>query len=80
MTAVLELEAVGKRFGATEVLKDVSLTIAPGEFVVLIGGSGSGKTTLLRLVAGLERADAGVARGPGNGPRPVGPRSRRADG
>jgi iron(III) transport system ATP-binding protein len=58
--SLLSLDNVSKRFGPAEVLKGVSLDIAAGEFVVLIGGSGSGKTTLLRLVAGLERADTGV--------------------
>ena len=56
---LLELRAVDKRYAATAVLRDVSLTVAPGEFVILIGGSGSGKTTLLRIVAGLESADSG---------------------
>ena len=43
-----------------EAVADLSLTIADGEFVVLLGPTGAGKTTTLRLVAGLERADAGI--------------------
>ena len=45
-----------------EAVADLSLTIADGEFVVLLGPTGAGKTTTLRLVAGLERADAGTIR------------------
>ena len=59
MTKLLQLKAVSKSFGRTRVLAGVDLEMAPGEFVVMIGGSGSGKTTLLRLVGGLEQADAG---------------------
>jgi spermidine/putrescine transport system ATP-binding protein len=57
--ALLEVRGVAKRFGAREVLKDISLNIASGEFLTLLGESGSGKTTLLRLVAGFEQPTAG---------------------
>jgi multiple sugar transport system ATP-binding protein len=55
----IELRGVGKRFGATPVLHDISLAIAPGEFCVFVGPSGCGKSTLLRLIAGLEDATTG---------------------
>ena len=53
------LSGVTKRFGETVAIDDVSLTVADGEFVVLLGPTGAGKTTTLRLFAGLEMADAG---------------------
>jgi ABC-type Fe3+/spermidine/putrescine transport system ATPase subunit len=56
---LLEVRAVAKRFGAHEVLKRISLDIAAGEFLTLLGESGSGKTTLLRLIAGFEQPTAG---------------------
>ena len=55
----LRLAAVTKRYGGHGGIEDVSLEISAGESVVVVGPSGSGKTTLLRLVAGLERPDAG---------------------
>jgi spermidine/putrescine transport system ATP-binding protein len=57
--ALLEVRGVAKRFGARDVLKNISLNIASGEFLTLLGESGSGKTTLLRLVAGFEQPTAG---------------------
>jgi len=56
---LLEVRAVSKRFGAREVLRALSLEIASGEFLTLLGESGSGKTTLLRLIAGFEQPTAG---------------------
>ena len=53
------LKGVSKRFKDTVAVDDLSLDIADGEFVVLLGPTGVGKTTTLRLIAGLERADAG---------------------
>jgi ABC-type Fe3+/spermidine/putrescine transport system ATPase subunit len=56
---LLEVRKVVKRFGTREVLRQLSLQIAPGEFLTLLGESGSGKTTLLRLVAGFEQPTCG---------------------
>jgi multiple sugar transport system ATP-binding protein len=57
--ANLELSALSKSFGATHVLKDVSLDVHDGEFLTLVGASGCGKSTVLRVIAGLEPQDAG---------------------
>jgi len=57
--AEVVLEGVSKRFGQVAAVSDLSLTIAHGEFVVLLGPTGAGKTTTLRVVAGLERPEAG---------------------
>jgi len=56
---LLEVRGVAKRFGARDVLKNISLNIASGEFLTLLGESGSGKTTLLRLIAGFEQPTSG---------------------
>ncbi len=58
----LRIEALGKSFAGRAVLRDVSLTVAAGRLVAILGASGSGKTTLLRLICGFERADAGCIR------------------
>ena len=57
--ALLEIQDLHKSFGAQEVLKGISLSIAHGEFVTLLGPSGCGKTTTLRIIAGLEQPDSG---------------------
>ena len=55
----IEVRNLCKRYGATEVLKGVTLDVAKGELIALLGPSGCGKTTLLRLIAGLETPDSG---------------------
>ncbi|GHA35811.1 ABC transporter [Devosia pacifica] len=57
--ASLSIDHVVKNFGNVEVIKDVSLKVKDGEFVVLVGPSGCGKSTLLRLIAGLEDVTKG---------------------
>jgi len=59
---VIDISHISKSFGSNRVLDDVSLTVAKGEIVCLIGASGSGKSTLLRCVNGLESYDSGVVR------------------
>jgi len=58
-TASVEIEGVNLSYGANHVLKDVDLSIRPGEFFAFLGPSGCGKTTLLRLIAGFNEADTG---------------------
>jgi sulfonate transport system ATP-binding protein len=60
--AAVNLWGVQKSFGATSVLRDISLHVEPGAFVTIIGQSGCGKSTLLRLLAGLDTPDHGELR------------------
>jgi len=59
MVLVLRVEDVTVRFDCDTALDDATLDIGPGEVVTVLGPSGSGKTTLLRVIAGLQRPDAG---------------------
>jgi ABC-type Fe3+/spermidine/putrescine transport system ATPase subunit len=56
---LLSIRSVAKHFGKNIVLRDISLDIAEGEFLTILGESGSGKTTLLRILAGFEHATSG---------------------
>src|ERR1700684_1889689 len=56
---LLSIRNVAKQFGKNIVLRDISLDVAQGEFLTILGESGSGKTTLLRIIAGFETASAG---------------------
>ncbi len=60
--AAIQIDKVSKSFGDTAVIKEVSIPMADGEFVVLVGPSGCGKSTLLRMISGLERVSAGEIR------------------
>lgn len=68
----VRISHVHKSFGrpgaATHVLDDITLDVAPGEFVTLLGASGCGKSTLLNLVAGLDKPSAGTIELPGHRP------------
>ena len=56
---LLSIRNIAKQFGRNVVLKHISLQVAEGEFLTILGESGSGKTTLLRIIAGFETADSG---------------------
>src|SRR6184192_1351173 len=58
-SSLLSIREVSKSFGKNLVLRRISLEIAEGEFLTILGESGSGKTTLLRIIAGFENADSG---------------------
>lgn len=64
MSPVLDVRGLSRAFGRRLVLDRLDLSVAPGEFVALLGRSGSGKSTLLRVLAGLDAVPPGVARLP----------------
>lgn len=58
-TAILEIIGLKKSYGEVEVLKNISVDMQKGEFLVLLGPSGCGKSTLLNCIAGLEEINGG---------------------
>lgn len=60
--ARLEIDRITKRYGEVHAVRDVSLDVADGEFVVLLGPSGCGKTTTLRVIAGFAEPTSGAVR------------------
>ncbi len=75
--ADLELDSVTRSYdGRTHAVREVSFTVSDGEIVTVLGPSGCGKSTLLRLIAGLERCDAGEIRIGGEPMTGVSPRDR----
>jgi len=74
--AAVTLSAVRKSFGSTEVVQGVDVSIADGEFCVLVGPSGCGKSTLLRMIAGLEEISGGEVRIGGRVVNNVAPKQR----
>ncbi len=73
---VLEVNHLVKQFGAVEVLKDISISMAKGEFLVLVGPSGCGKSTLLNCIAGLDTTSGGTIAIGGRDVTEVPPRDR----
>jgi len=56
---VLEMRGVSKRFGATQALEDVSLSLFGSEFHALLGENGAGKSTLIKIMTGIQQPDTG---------------------
>jgi len=76
----LEMAGVRKAFGATHALRNVALTIAPGEAHALIGENGAGKSTLMKILSGAYQPDAGTIALDGQPFRPHNPLHARAGG
>lgn len=77
---LLVMERIGKRFGATRALHDVSLEVSAGETVALIGENGAGKSTLMKVLSGAHPPDQGNMHIAGKAFRPSGPHAARRAG
>ncbi|MEX0306347.1 MAG: ABC transporter ATP-binding protein [Ruegeria sp.] len=76
MAPILDINNLYKNYGATEILKDINISIDPGDFLVLVGPSGCGKSTLLNCIAGLEEITGGTLFIGGNDMTHVSPKDR----
>ncbi|SHH94428.1 ABC transporter ATP-binding protein [Marivita hallyeonensis] len=76
MSPILEINNLYKNYGSTEILKDINVSIEPGDFLVLVGPSGCGKSTLLNCIAGLEPITSGSLKIGGQDMTHVSPKDR----
>ncbi len=76
MAPILDINNLFKNYGTTEILKDINISIDPGDFLVLVGPSGCGKSTLLNCIAGLEPITGGTLSIGGNDMTHVSPKDR----
>jgi ribose transport system ATP-binding protein len=77
---LLSMHGICKRFGATLALDDVSITVAPGRVLALVGENGAGKSTLMKVLSGAIRADSGRMRLDGRVYKPANPLDARRAG
>jgi simple sugar transport system ATP-binding protein len=77
---LLQVENVSKRFGGVHALKEVSLTLHPGEVLALAGDNGAGKSTLIKIISGVHHADGGSLRYAGKEIKLDNPHQARAYG
>ncbi len=76
MAPILDINKLYKNYGPVEILKDINISIDPGDFLVLVGPSGCGKSTLLNCIAGLEEITGGTLSIGGNDMTHVSPKDR----
>ncbi len=76
MAPILDIRNLRKTYGATEILKGITVAIQPGDFLVLVGPSGCGKSTLLNCIAGLEDTNGGTIHIAGQDMTQVSPKDR----
>ncbi|SDI01175.1 ABC transporter ATP-binding protein [Alloyangia pacifica] len=76
MAPILDIQHLYKNYGATEILKDINVSIEQGDFLVLVGPSGCGKSTLLNCIAGLEPITGGTLKIGGEDMTHVSPKDR----